>query len=129
MVGWFHNHSVYGSGLVRTYYGAQIAMVEEEAAPTFSMCSSNTDYVSATLRYNDLRPGNRYCVLTDSGRRSLITVKRLPRDGDRTAIHLQVRTWSEKRPTDDTNYLPWILLGIFLLAIAGGGAKSASSKD
>ncbi|MEU5940090.1 hypothetical protein ABZ807_13030 [Micromonospora sp. NPDC047548] len=119
-----------GRGIARSLTaGTQIALVDKSAESTFAMCSSNTDYVTGAIRYDDLRPGNRYCVLTDSGRRSLLTVKRVRRDRDRIAVHLDVRTWAEKRQSEEANYVPWILLGIVVLVLAGGGAKSVASKN
>lgn len=92
------------------------------------MCAANTDYVSETLRYADLHTGNRYCVLTDAGRRSLLTVvKRVGGDRDRFSVQMQVRTWAEKRPSEETNYVPWAIGGIIVLVLLGGGAKKATS--
>ncbi|GAA4562112.1 hypothetical protein GCM10023176_02240 [Micromonospora coerulea] len=113
-----------GTGLVRSLTaGTQIAVVESDAPATYAMCSANTDYVAEALRYADLRPGSRYCVLTDAGRRSLLTVKRVRRN----AVQVQVRTWAEKRPGEETNYVPWIIGGIIVLLLLGGGAKKATS--
>ncbi|MGW5016045.1 hypothetical protein ACWEOR_28835 [Micromonospora chalcea] len=115
-----------GKGLVRSFTaGTQIAVVQRSAPATYAMCAANTDYLSETLRYRDLAPGNRYCVVTDTGRRSLITVK----GTTRTTIQLDVKTWAHKPPGDDTDYGPWILGGIVLLVLLGGGAKKASGNS
>ncbi|MGR6318009.1 hypothetical protein Q2K19_02820 [Micromonospora soli] len=116
-----------GTGLGRNIMsGTQIAVVQGKAPGTYAMCSANTDYVSETLGYDDLAVGDRYCVLTDAGRRSLLTVKRVDHDGDRTAVYVQVRTWAQKPPDEKTDYGPWILGGIILLVLFGGGAKKVS---
>lgn len=118
-----------GKGLTRSVNtGTQIAVVEKSASATFGMCSSNTDYVSGVIQYEDLKQGARYCVLTDAGRRSLVTVKRVRRDGGRTTVHVDVRTWAERRPSEETNYLPWVILGVLVLMMLGGGAKTAAGK-
>lgn len=120
-----------GKAVVRSLNaGTQIAVVERSAAATFGMCSANTDYVpDGAIPLKDLKVGARYCVLTDAGRRSLLTVKRLRREGDRTTVHLEVRTWAEKRPSDETNYWPWVIAGIVILMLVSGGAKSAAGKN
>lgn len=115
-----------GKGLVRSFTaGTQIAIVPRSAPATYAMCAANTDYLSETLRYRDLASGNRYCVVTDTGRRSLITVK----GTTRTTIQLHVKTWTHKPPGDDTDYGPWILGAIVLLVLLGGGAKKASGNS
>ncbi|MER7589162.1 hypothetical protein ABTW72_16680 [Micromonospora sp. NPDC127501] len=120
-----------GKAVVRSLSGGtQIAVVERSAAATFSMCSANTDYVpDGAIPFKDLKVGARYCVLTDAGRRSLLTVKRLRRDGGRTTVHLDVRTWAEKRPSEETNYWPWVVAGVIILMLVSGGAKSAAGKN
>ncbi|MFG1843163.1 hypothetical protein ACGFH8_32585 [Micromonospora sp. NPDC049175] len=120
-----------GKAFVRSLNaGAQIAVVEGSAAATFSMCSANTDYVpDGAIPFKELKVGARYCVLTDAGRRSLLTVKRLRRDGGRTTVHLDVRTWAEKRPSEETNYWPWVIAGAIILMLVSGGAKSAAGKN
>ncbi|RLK22840.1 hypothetical protein DER29_0685 [Micromonospora sp. M71_S20] len=118
-----------GRGLTRSITaGTQIAVVEKKAAATFAMCSSNTDYVSSAIQYADLNPGDRFCVLTDAGRRSLVTVLRVRGGGDRKTVHVEVRTWAEKQPSEETNYLPWVIGGLIVLALLGGGATSAATK-
>ncbi|NES12867.1 MULTISPECIES: hypothetical protein [Micromonospora] len=119
-----------GEGLVRNpTAGVQIAAVQKDAPATFAMCAANTDYISETLAYQALAVGDRYCVLTDDGRRSLLTVRRKLRDGDRVSLQVQVRTWVEKRDVEKTDYVPWIVGGIILLVLLGGGATKAASGD
>ncbi|MFE9693128.1 hypothetical protein [Micromonospora sp. NPDC005806] len=116
-----------GTGLARSFTaGTQIAVVQSKAPATYAMCAANTDYVSETLRYQDLDKGNRYCAVTDTGRRSLLTVKQVEVAGNRTSVFLQVRTWAQKPPEEKTDYGPWILGGIILLVLFGGGAKKVS---
>ncbi|MGW5671061.1 hypothetical protein [Micromonospora sp. NPDC003776] len=119
-----------GEGLVRNpTAGVQIAAVPSDAPATYAMCAANTDYLAETLTYQDLRVGDRYCVLTDDGRRSLLTVRRKFAVGDRTSVQVQVRTWAQRQEGEKTDYGPWIVGGIILLVLLGGGAKKATSGD
>lgn len=119
-----------GEGLVRNpTAGVQIAAVQRDAPATYAMCAANTDYLSETLTYRDLRVGDRYCVLTDDGRRSLLTVRGKLGGGDRVSVQVQVRTWAERREGEKTDYGPWIVGGIILLVLLGGGARKATSGD
>ncbi|MBT8228244.1 MAG: hypothetical protein HKP61_12505 [Dactylosporangium sp.] len=115
-----------GTGLLRADKATEMALLEDGAVETFAECVANTNYLSTTIPYRDLRKGNRYCVRTNKGRRSLVTIVDVGLDQQRTVLRLNVITWAPVQH-DDSDDDTWKIVAfiIVLMMVFGGGTTAA----
>lgn len=115
-------------GLAAVNTNTQLAIVEPKAPSQFSMCASNTNYVS-TITYKELKPGNRYCVYTGVGRRSLLKVISVgrPTTSGRT-VRLSVTTWQQQQQQPDSGTPSFGILVLILIGLAFLGRRYSQSR-
>lgn len=117
-----------GSALMPGYGASKIAPIDGKQPGTFATCSKATAYVPS-IDYRDLRLGNRYCVFTTGGRRSLVKVSRVgPRRTEGRLLKFEVVTWERAQAVGSSDDGSIVILVLIALAILASGGSYAHSR-